>query len=190
MLNDSSHQITLLLIDWSKGDEYALEQLMPLVYEELRRMARRYMKNQPSGHTFQTTELIHEAYLKLAGGEDQNWQNRSHFFGVAAKAMRHILVDYAKSKHRSKRGGQAEKITLEDNLVASAQRPEEIVRLNDALNQLALVDERKSRVVEMKFFGGLNIEEIAEVLKISPETVKRDWKFSRTWLWRELSGAI
>ncbi len=188
MQNVASHQITHLLVDWSKGSEFALEQLMPLVYEELRRMARRYMRRQPSGHTFQTTELIHETYLKLAQGDDQNWQNRAHFFGVAASAMRHILVDYARSKNSLKRGGAAEKITLEENLVVSTNRPEEIVALDDALKQLAILDERKSRVVEMKFFGGLNIEEIAEVLKTSPETVKRDWRFARTWLLRELSG--
>ncbi len=189
MLNAASQQITLLLIDWSRGDELALEQLMPLVYDELRQMARRYMRGQPSGHTFQTTELIHEAYLKIARHDEQNWQNRAHFFGVAAQAMRHILVDYARSKNSRKRGGLAEKITLEENLVASANRSEEIVALDDALKQLAILDERKSRVVEMKFFGGLSIEEIAEVLKISPETVKRDWKFARTWLLRELAGA-
>jgi RNA polymerase sigma factor (TIGR02999 family) len=188
MQNVASHQITLLLVDWSQGNEFALEQLMPLVYEELRQMARRYMRRQPSGHTFQTTELIHEAYLKLAKQDDQNWQNRAHFFGVAAQAMRHILVDYARSKNSRKRGGLAEKITLEENLVVSINRSEEIVALDDALKQLAILDERKSRVVEMKFFGGLNIEEIAEVLKTSPETVKRDWRFARTWLLRELSG--
>ena len=189
MLNVASEQITQLLVDWSKGDEFALEQLMPLVYEELRRMARRYMRRQPSGHTFQTTELIHEAYLKLAKQEEPNWQNRAHFFGAAAQAMRHILVDYARSKNSKKRGGLAEKITLADNLVAAENRSEEIVALDDALKQLAVLDKRKSRVVEMKFFGGLNIEEIAEVLKLSPETVKRDWKFARTWLLRELAGA-
>ena len=188
MQNIASQQITQLLVDWSKGNEFALEQLMPLVYEELRRMARHYMRGQPSGHTFQTTDLIHEAYLKIARGEEQNWQNRAHFFGVAASAMRHILVDYARSKNSQKRGGIAEKITLEENLVASVNRSEEIVALDDALKQLANLDERKSRVVEMKFFGGLNIEEIAEVLKTSPETVKRDWRFARTWLLRELSG--
>ena len=112
MVNDSSHQITLLLIDWSKGDEYALEQLMPLVYEELRQMARNYMRKQPPGHTFQTTELIHEAYLKIAAGEEKRWRNRAHFFGVAAKAMRHILVDYARSKSRNKRGGWQNRITF------------------------------------------------------------------------------
>ena len=189
MLNVASEQITQLLVDWSKGDEFALEQLMPLVYDELRRMARRYMRSQPSGHTLQTTELIHEAYLKLAKQEEPNWQNRAHFFGAAAQAMRHILVDYARSKNSKKRGGLAEKITLADNLVAAENRSEEIVALDDALKQLAVLDERKSRVVEMKFFGGLNIEEIAEVLKLSPETVKRDWRFARTWLLRELAGA-
>jgi RNA polymerase sigma factor (TIGR02999 family) len=189
MLNAASHQITLLLGDWSKGDEFALEQLMPLVYEELRQMAKRYMRRQPSGHTFQTTELIHEAYLKIARQEEQNWQNRAHFFGAAAQAMRHILVDYARSKNSKKRGGLVEKITLEENLVVSANRSEEIIALDDALSELAALDERKSRVVEMKFFGGLNIEEIGEVLKISPETVKRDWRFARTWLLRELANA-
>ncbi len=183
MLNADTNQITLLLIDWSKGDDLALEQLMPLVYDELRRMARRYMKKQPSGHTFQTTELIHEAYLKLAGGKEQNWQNRAHFFGVAAQAMRHILVDYARAKNSQKRGGR-----LEKNTIVSTNQSGEIVRLDDALKQLAVLDERKSRVVEMKFFGGLTVDEIAEVLKVSPETVKRDWSFSKTWLLRELSA--
>lgn len=187
MLNDTSNQITLLLIDWSKGDEFALEQLMPLVYDELRQMARRYMRRQPSGHTFQTTELIHEAYLKLADGKEQNWQNRAHFFGDAAKAMRHILVDYARTKHRNKHGGWQERITLADDALAAKERSAEIVALDDALNQLAVLDERKSRVVEMKFFGGLKVEEIAGVLKISPETVKRDWSFAQTWLLRELA---
>lgn len=189
MENDSSHQITLLLIDWSKGDDYALEQLMPLVYEELRQMARRYMRGQPAGNSFQTTELIHEAYLKLAKQDGQNWQNRAHFFGVAARAMRHILVDYARSKHRQKRGGWQERITFTEDAAISGSRTEEIVALDDALNQLAVLDERKTRVVEMKFFGGLKTEEIAEVLKISPETVKRDWSFAKTWLLRELSNA-
>ena len=189
MLNAASHQITLLLVDWSKGNEFALEQLMPLVYEELRQMAARYMSRQPSGHTFQTTELIHEAYLKIAGQDGQNWQNRAHFFGVAAKAMRHILVDYARSKHSQKRGGWREKVSFAEDELVSNERSKEIVALDDALNQLAVLDARKSRVVEMKFFGGLNIEEIAEVLKLSPETVKRDWRFARTWLLRELADA-
>ena len=190
MINAGSHQITLLLIDWGKGNEFALEQLMPLVYDELRQMARRYMRRQPSGHTFQTTELINEAYLKLAKQDAQNWKNRAHFFGVAASAMRHILVDYARSKQSQKRGGWQERITLANITPVSDERTMEIVRLNDALNGLADLDARKSRVVELKYFGGLTNEEIAEVLKVSPETVKRDWRFSRTWLLRELSGAI
>ncbi len=187
MENDSSHQITLLLIDWSQGDENALEQLMPLVYEELRQMARNYMRRQPSEHTFQTTELIHEAYLKIAAGEEKRWQNRSHFFGVAAKAMRHILVDYARSKSRGKRGGWQNRITMVENAAVSSGRSEEIVALDDALNQLAALDERKVRVVEMKFFGGLTFEEIAGVLRVSLATVKRDWQFAQTWLLRELA---
>ena len=189
MENDSSHQITLLLIDWSKGDELALEQLMPLVYEELRRMAKNYMRRQPSGHTFQTTELIHEAYLKIAAGEEQNWQNRAHFFGVAAKAMRHILVDYARSKHRKKRGGWQDRITFAEEAAISNARSDEMIALDDALNRLAELDKRKTQVVEMKFFGGLKVDEIAGVLNISPETVKRDWSFARNWLLRELANA-
>jgi len=184
--DNNSHQISLLLLDWSKGDEYALEQLMPLVYEELRRMARNYMRRQPSGHTFQTTDLIHEAYLKIAGGEQRNWQSRSHFFGVAAKAMRHILVDYARSKNNRKRGGWQERVTLKENMRVTNQSSEEIVALDDALNRLAALDERKVRVVEMKFFAGLHVAEISDVLQVSPETVKRDWSFAQTWLLREL----
>jgi RNA polymerase sigma factor (TIGR02999 family) len=184
--DNNSHQISLLLHDWSKGDKYALEQLMPLVYEELRRMARNYMRRQPSGHTLQTTDLIHEAYLKIAGGEQRNWQSRSHFFGVAAKAMRHILVDYARSKNNRKRGGWQERVTLKENMRVTNQSSEEIVALDDALNRLAALDERKVRVVEMKFFAGLSVAEISDVLKVSPETVKRDWSFAQTWLLREL----
>lgn len=189
MPENDSRQITLLLIDWSKGDEFALEQLMPLVYEELRRIARSYMRRQPAGHTLQTTELIHEAYLKIAKQTDQNWQNRAHFFGVAAKAMRHILVDYARSKHNQKRGGWQDRITLADDAAISKDKSREMVALDEALKSLERIDERRSRVVEMKFFGGLTVEEIAEVLKISPETVKRDWQFARAWLLRELAGA-
>src|SRR5215204_86678 len=177
MANTDSQQITSLLVDWSNGNQSALENLMPLVYDELRRIARRFMRRQSAGHTFQTTELIHEANMKLARSEDQNWQNRAHFFGVAAQAMRHILVDYARSKQSRKRGGWQEKITLEETSAISFQRSDEMVRLDDAMKQLAALDERKAQVVELKYFGGLTTEEIAEVLKISPETVKRDWRF-------------
>jgi len=187
MTNSDSQQITSLLVEWSNGNQNALENLMPLVYDELRKIAHRFMRRQSAGHTFQTTELIHEAYLKLARSEEQNWQNRAHFFGVAAQAMRHILVDYARSKQSRKRGGFQEKITLEETAVVTFQRSDEMVQLDDAMKQLALLDERKAQVVELKYFGGLTTEEIAEVLKISPETVKRDWRFSRTWLLREMT---
>lgn len=189
MQNDVSPQITVRLDDWSKGDEQALEQLMPLVYDELRRMARGFLQRQPSHHTLQTTELIHEAYLKIAKGDQQNWQNRAHFFGVAAKAMRHILVDYARSKQRQKRGGIQERVSLADDMAVSRDQISELVDLDEVLKALEVLDERKSRVVELRFFGGLTNEEIAEVLKISVETVKRDWRFARTWMLRELEVA-
>jgi RNA polymerase sigma factor (TIGR02999 family) len=188
MDESGSEQITGLLIDWSNGDQAAFEDLMPLVYDELRRMARRYMRQQPSGHTFQTTELIHEAYLKLAGTEGKDWKNRSHFFGVAATAMRHILVDYARSKASVKRGGWQERITLSDSLAQLHSQSDQIVALDDALKALSLIDERKGRVVELKYFGGMTNEEVADVMKISIDAVKRDWRFSRTWLLRELSA--
>ncbi|CAN5386232.1 sigma-70 family RNA polymerase sigma factor [soil metagenome] len=190
MINDPSHQISQLLIDWSQGDEFALERLFPLVYDELRHIARRYMRGQPNGHTFQTTELIHEAYLKLARQDDKNWQNRAHFFGVAAKAMRHVLVDYARSKRSAKRGGLRERVSLIDNAAISMQRSEELLHLDEALKQLAVLDERKSRVVELKYFGGMTNDEIAKVLNISVKTAKRDWQFARTWLLRELSEKL
>ncbi len=189
MVENATHDITLMLVDWGKGDELALEQLMPLVYDELRRLAKGYMRRQPSGHTFQTTELIHEAYLKLAKKEGQSWQNRAHFFGVAASAMRHIMVDYARSKHSQKRGGWQQRVTLTDDAAVSGDQSKEIIALDDALKTLATLDERKSRVVELKYFGGVTNEEIAEVLKISIDTVKRDWRFARTWLLRELAAA-
>jgi RNA polymerase sigma factor (TIGR02999 family) len=188
MVNDSSHQITLLLVDWSKGDEYALEQLMPLVYEELRRMARNYMRRQPSGHTFQTTELIHEAYLKIAAGKDKQWQNRAHFFGVAANIMRRILVDHARKHNADKRGGEFSKEQLEEALVVvSDEKSFELLALDDALVELAKVDPQKSRIVELRYFGGLSVEETAEVMGISEITVKRHWKMAKAWLYGQIS---
>lgn len=186
MTNDVSSQITLRLDDWSNGDEDALEQLMPLVYDELRRMARGFLRRQPGQHTLLTTDLIHEAYVKIAKGDQQNWKNRAHFFGVAAKAMRHILVDYARSKQRQKRGGVQERVSLADDMAISRDQTKELVDLDEVLKALDMLDQRKSRVVELKFFGGLTNEEIGEVLQISVETVKRDWSFARTWLLREL----
>ena len=188
MTEVSPNQITQWLVEWGQGNHLALDQLMPLVYDELRRMAHRYMRSQPSGHTLQTTELIHEAYLKLASGDDKDWQNRAHFYGVAAQAMRHILIDYARSRQSQKRGGAIEKVTLDETAIASLERADEVVALNDALEKLTVLDERKGQVVELKYFGGLTHEEIATVLKVSPDTVKHDWRFARTWLLRELSG--
>jgi RNA polymerase sigma factor (TIGR02999 family) len=187
MIRDKSHQVTQLLIQWSEGNEMALEELMPLVYDELRMMARRHMNSQNKGHTFQTTELIHEAYLKLAKNDGQNWDNRAHFFGVASKAMRHILVDYARSKNRDKRGGWQDKITLTEDLNSSGQKPEDILALDEALDKLTELEERKSKVVELKYFGGMTFEEIARILDISKKTAQRDWRFARMWLLREMA---
>jgi RNA polymerase sigma-70 factor, ECF subfamily len=188
MENIGDKDVTKLLDAWSEGDGEALEKLMPLVYNELRRMAKRYMQSQPSGHTLQTTALIHEAYLKLADNKDKHFANRAHFFAVAANAMRHILVDYARTRHAEKRGGGVQVISLEDAPVLSSERASEIVALDDALKNLSAQDERKGRVVELRYFGGLSVEETAKVLKISRETVMRDWRFAKTWLLRELSN--
>lgn len=188
MIDDASHQITKLLNDWREGDEFALEQMMPLVYDELRVMAKRYMNSQPSGHTLQTTALIHEAYLKLAKDKDNRFENRKHFFGVAAQAMRHILVDHARSKRSEKRGGSAKVVSLENAPVVSTERASEIIALDDALKALEQLDERKGRVVELRYFGGFSVEETADVLNISVETVTRDWRFAKTWLLRELQS--
>jgi len=187
MLERDSHQVTLLLNQWSDGNEMALEELMPLVYDELHVMAKRYMSGQKQGHTFQTTELIHEAYLKLAAGEKQDWKNRAHFFGVAAMAMRHILVNYAVSKRSQKRGGDLQRVTFDDDSVVSIERSDEIVALDEALKSLEALDRRKGRVVELRYFGGMSIDETASVLKVSPQTVQRDWRFAKSWLMRELA---
>lgn len=187
MENNNSVQITKLLIDWSGGNKLALESLMPMVYDELRRIARRFMANQKREHTLQTSDLIHEAYIKLVDNNEKDWHSRAHFFGVAGQAMRHILVDYARSKERQKRGGKARDVSLDENAVISNDNSSDILELNEVLEKLAKLDPRKVSVVELKFFGGLTIDEIAEVLKISPETVKRDWSFARTWLLKELS---
>lgn len=182
------NQITQLLHEWSNGDDLALEKLMPLVYQELRKMARQYMKSQRVGHTLQPTALIHEAYLKLAGQKEQNWKNRAHFFGVAAQAMRHILIDYVRNRNYQKRGGKDQRVELDEKMIVSNERAVGLVELDEALTRLADLDERKSRVVELKYFGGLSNEEMAEVLNVSAKTITRDWQFSRSWLLRELSN--
>jgi RNA polymerase sigma factor (TIGR02999 family) len=188
-MDSSSQPISLLLRRWSDGDGDALEELMPLVYGELRRMARRYMGRQSSGHTLQTTALIHEAYLRLVGQEEKRWENRAHFFGVAAQAMRHILVDYARARHTAKRGGEARAVSLEESAFVSEERAAELVALDDALAELARLSPRQSRVVELRYFGGLSVAETAEALHVSSDTVTRDWSQAKAWLYRELTGS-
>jgi RNA polymerase sigma factor (TIGR02999 family) len=188
MKTESPKEITELLHDWSNGDDLALERLMPIVYQELRKMASKYMQSQKVGNTLQPTALIHEAYVKLAGQKEQNWKNRAHFFGVAAQAMRHILVDYVRNRKSQKRGGDAERIEFDESFIVSNERAAGLVELDEALNKLAELDERKSRVVELKYFGGLTNEEMAEVLDVSSQTIIRDWQFARSWLLQELSN--
>ena len=182
-----AHEVTRLLQAWSEGDEGALQELMPLVYTELHRLARRYMAGERSGHTLQTSALVNEAYLRLVDVKKVNWQNRAHFFGVSAQLMRRILVDFARSRRTLKRGGDAPTVSLEEGFIVSSGRGADVVALDDALKTLAAMDPRRSRVVELRFFGGLSAEEAAEVLKVSAETVMHDWKLAKVWLLRELS---
>jgi RNA polymerase sigma-70 factor, ECF subfamily len=181
--------ITGLLIDWSKGDRIAFDKVLPLVEKELRRLAHGYMRRERAEHTLQTTALINEAYLKLIDQKKTRWQNRAHFFGIAAKIMRRILLNYARDQQRLKRGGKATKVPVSEAMIMPAKRAKELVALDDALNKLATIDNRKCQVVELRYFGGLDIEEAAAVLKISEITVMRDWKFAKAWLKRELENA-
>lgn len=182
----SSEEVTELLVRWRGGDKDALDALLPLVYAELRRIARHYLSNERSDHTLQSTGLVHEAYVRLAKQKLPEWQNRAHFFAVAAQLMRQILVDHARGHRASKRGGETYKIALEEAEGKAQPLDIDIVALDDALKSLAELDEQQSRVVELKFFAGLSIDETAEVLHISPSTVKRDWVTARAWLYREL----
>jgi RNA polymerase sigma-70 factor, ECF subfamily len=182
----SPHRVTQLLTEWSHGDDAALAELTPLVYQELRRLAHYYMEGQRPDHTLQTTALVNEAYLRLADQTNLNWQSRAHFFAVAARAMRQILVSYARSNQAQKRGGGGARIELDEAAILSPQQSKEIVDLHEALERLGTLDSRKAQVVELKFFGGLNYDEMAEVLKISRVTVRRDWEFARLWLYTEL----
>ena len=184
----SSHHVTELLVRWRDGDQRALDELMPLVYKELHRLAARCMRGERAGHTLQTSALVNEAYMRLAGHEEIRWQNRTHFFAIAAQAMRRILVDHARRGGNRKRGGGAHKVALDEALVVSEERVAEVVALDDALKQLAEVSPRKSQLVELRFFGGLSIEEAAEVLGVSPGTAMRDWTFTKAWLRREITG--
>jgi RNA polymerase sigma factor (TIGR02999 family) len=185
----SPQEVTQLLADWSQGDEAALQKLTPLVYVELRRLAHHYMEGQRPDHTLQTTALVNEAYLRLADQRRPSFANRSHFFAVAAKAMRQILVNHAKACQRQKRGAGASKLELDEAALVAPERPSAILALNEALERLAILDSRKANVVELRYFGGLKQDEIAEVLKISSVTVRRDWVFARAWLYSELHSA-
>jgi RNA polymerase sigma factor (TIGR02999 family) len=182
----ASEQITQLLQSWSQGDQGAIEKLVPLVYGELHRLARRYMSDERPGHPLQTTALVNEAYLRLVDATHANWESRTHFFGACAQVMRHILVDWARSRQSLKRGGDVRVLDLDEALAAAKQPGTDLVAIDDALKSLAAVDPRKSRVVELRFFGGLSVQETADVLKVSPETVLRDWKLAKSWLRREL----
>lgn len=181
-------EITQLLLTWSKGDKSALDQLIPLVYPELRRMARAYMNRENSGHTLQTSALINEAYLRLVNQQQIEWEDRAHFFAVSAQIMRHVLVDHARRYRRDKRGGGAEHLPLDDAAVVCDERAAELVALDDALTRLAAIDARKSQIVELKFFGGLTVDETAEVMTLAPITIMRELRAAKAWLGREVSG--
>ena len=188
MSDPRTHEITQWLTDWSNGDRSALERLTPLVHRELHRLAQAYMRGERVGHVLQTTALVNEAYVRLIETDRQGWQNRVHFYAVAAKVMRHILVDFARSRERIKRGGCLEQVSLDEALKISADRTAELLNLDEALTTLSKLDERQSQVVELRFFAGLTEAEIAEVLKVSERTIQSDWRLARSWLLRELSG--
>lgn len=183
----SPQEVTQLLIDWRSGDQSALDKLMLLVYDELHALARRYMKQERGDHTLQTTALVNEAYLKLVGGQTPDWQNRAHFFGVAAQVMRHLLIDHARSKRYARRGGSTVRITLDDNVAASPGESIDLLALDEVLDRLDAIDERKRRIVELRYFSGLSVEETAEVLGLSVITIKREWLKAKAWLYRELN---
>jgi RNA polymerase sigma factor (TIGR02999 family) len=179
--------VTRLLLAWNGGDEAALAQLMPLVYAELRRLARRHLRGERGGHTLQTTALVNEAYLRLIDAGQVRWQNRAHFFAVSARLIRRILVDNARARDTRKRGGAARRVALDEALVVGCEPDDDLMALDEALRALTDLDARKGQVVELRFFGGLTVEESAEVLQVSPETVRRDWRLARAWLHRRLS---
>jgi RNA polymerase sigma-70 factor (ECF subfamily) len=187
-MKPSAHEITQLLHAWNEGDEGALEQLMPVVYGELHRLAQRFMANERPGHTLQTTALVNEAYLRLADAAHLNWQGRAHFFGVCARMMRRILVDFARSRQAEKRGSDVTPLELQEGLAVAGGPGADLLAVDDALQALSALDARKSQIVELRFFGGLSAKETAEVLSVSEETVLRDWKLAKSWLRRELTG--
>ena len=187
MSTQSTQEVTQLLIAWNQGDAAALEQLIPLVQAELYRLARHYMRNERAGHPLQPTALVNEAYIRLIEWQNVEWQNRAHFFGVSAQLMRRILVDLARERGNLKHGGGARRVSLDEAMVVAPERGADLLALDQALDRLAALSTRQSRVVELRYFGGLNQEEIAEVLKVSLRTVQSDWRLARTWLYRELS---
>lgn len=187
MTQSHANDLTRLLLDWSDGDKDALDKLMPVVYQELRRLARYYMRRERAGHTLQTSALVNEAYLRLIDYKRMNWQNRAHFFAVASQAMRRILVEHARARKVDKRGGGAQKVSLDEAAVVSAEQASELIALDDALTSLESLDERKARIVELRYIGGLSIEETAEVLDISAATVQREWRGAKAWLYRIIS---
>ena len=182
----ANEDVTILLNRVGEGDELAAARLVPLVYKELRRMASHYLRHERPGHTLQATALVHEAYLKLAGQPDAKWQNRAHFFAVASQLMRRILVDYARAQHRGKRGGKQQKVSLDEALLVSADRTDELLAVNEALAKLEEMDARQARIVELRYFGGLTMEETAEVLQLSSKTVMREWSMAKAWLYGSL----
>jgi RNA polymerase sigma factor (TIGR02999 family) len=186
---ESPQNVTRLLLDWSKGNKEALDSLVPIVYDELRRQASRYLRRERVGHTLQTTALINEAYMRLVDQKNVHWQNRAHFFGIAAQLMRRILVDHARTRKRAKRGGSDVRVSLNEATVKSKSQDLDIVALDEALERLVEIDPQQSRIVELRFFSGLNVEETAEALRISPATVKREWRIAKAWLYREISGS-
>jgi RNA polymerase sigma factor (TIGR02999 family) len=186
-MTPSPNNVTQMLHDWSNGDREVVDKLIPVVYDELRRQAARYLRRERPGHTLQTTALIHEAYIRLIDQKNVRWQNRAHFYAISAQLMRRILVDHARSRQAAKRGGNDIKLPLEEAMVASDEREVDVVALDEALERLAVIDPQQSRVVELKFFSGLSVEETAEVLGVSPRTVKRDWNVAKAWLRREIS---
>lgn len=187
MSPDSPADVTQLLVNWQGGDQQALDQLMPLVYAELRRLARAYLRSERSDHTLQSTALVHEAFLKLVQQRDVHWRNRAHFYGIAAQIIRRILVDHARSHQAGKRGSGGIKLELSDAMAVSKERELDVLQLDSALEKLARIDPRQSRIVELRFFAGLSVEETAEITEVSPATVKREWSFARAWLFREMS---
>jgi RNA polymerase sigma factor (TIGR02999 family) len=185
----SPHEITQLLVEWSDGNQSALDELYPLVYDELHRLARRYMSRERKDHTLQTTALINEAYVRLVDQRNVRWANRSHFFAISAQIMRRILIDHARRHAYAKRGGKARQVSLEEAATVMPDRGSELIRLDEALKSLAEMDPRRSQVVELRYFGGLNNEEIAGVLQVSENTVTRDWTMARAWLYQQLGGS-